>query len=107
MLGIGRFGRGFGCRGLAGVFFDAPIHLGGDRSDNHAPAALENALMNADSQRFRRFGLDVDDREFQAYGGGYGGLLVFGAEPRGLRELGGRRGAVYQDSGDWDELRLG
>ena len=37
--------------------------------------------MDAYRQRSLGFGLDVNDREAQGLGGGFGGLFVFGAEP--------------------------
>ena len=57
--------------------------------------------MNADGQSLLGFGLNIDHRELQRLGGGLGGLLVFGAEPRSLRELGAGRSAVNKDGGDW------
>ena len=63
-------GRGFGARCLARVVFDAPIDLRRDRTDDHSPAAFENAFVDADRQCFLGVGLDIDHRELQRPGGG-------------------------------------
>ena len=88
-----------GARSLADMLFDPPIDLRGDGADDHATAALEDALMGPGGQSPIRISVQFDHRELQRLRGGLDGLLVFGSEPRGLGQRRAAGRAVDEDCG--------
>lgn len=113
--GVVRLGHVGGARSLADMLLDPAIDFCGDRSDDHAAAAFKGALMSAGGQSPIRIGVQFHHGKLQFLWGGLDGLLVLGAEPRGLGQRGVAGRAVDEDGGhggrfwlDWvsDRKRL-